>query len=134
MAAFDEAVKTQWNQSANFWNERSCNMWDHGSRKKIIPFIKQYADKSEPLLDIGCGDGYGTLKLAEAGFQVAGVDLSNEMILLAKQRISHHNVRFEEADARSLPFGEGAFATFRQSICWNGRRIHWKFCRNGYGY
>ncbi|MDY0406933.1 class I SAM-dependent methyltransferase [Virgibacillus sp. 179-BFC.A HS] len=112
MTVFDwhEATKKQWNQSASFWNARSKNMWEHGSRKGIIPFITAHADAAKPALDIGCGDGYGTHKLAKAGFDVVGVDLSSEMISLANSHTHDSNIRFVEADARNLPFENGEFA------------------------
>lgn len=107
-----ETAKKQWNESAAFWNARSQNMWDHGSRKKLIPFVTKHADVTKAVLDIGCADGYGTFKLAQAGFQTVGIDISNEMITLARGHLSnHHHIRFEEADARKLPFDNGAFGT-----------------------
>ncbi|KHE66678.1 methyltransferase, partial [Halobacillus sp. BBL2006] len=30
-----------WNDRAEFWNSKSKAMWDEGSRKSIVPFIKK---------------------------------------------------------------------------------------------
>ena len=36
--------------------------------------------KEAQVLDVGCGDGYGTYKLSSAGYKAVGVDLSEVMI------------------------------------------------------
>jgi trans-aconitate methyltransferase len=64
---------------------------------------------SESVLDVGCGDGKITARIAErapAG-SVLGVDPSRDMIGFATSHFppqAHSNLRFEVADARSLPF------------------------------
>jgi hypothetical protein len=42
---WEKEVETQWDSRAHFWNERSRNMWDSGSRKDIVPFIKSISTK-----------------------------------------------------------------------------------------
>ena len=41
--------------------------------------FEQYVKKAK-VLDVGCGDGYGTYKLSRAGYKAVGVDLSEVMI------------------------------------------------------
>ena len=38
------------------------------------------------MLDVGCGDGYGTYKLSLTGYKAVGVDLSEVMIQKGKER------------------------------------------------
>jgi trans-aconitate 2-methyltransferase len=60
---------------------------------------------SEQVLDVGCGDGRITTEIARRvpdGY-VVGVDASSNMIELASRQTGP-NLRFEVADARSLPF------------------------------
>ena len=42
--------------------------------------------KEALVLDVGCGDGYGTYKLSRAGYKAVGVDLSEVMIQKGKER------------------------------------------------
>jgi len=50
------------------------------------------------ILDAGCGTGYKTLALAVAnpGAKIVGIDLSEESVKLARQRLQYHG--FEEAE------------------------------------
>ncbi|WP_188456101.1 class I SAM-dependent methyltransferase [Virgibacillus oceani] len=111
MGSFDwhEEAKKQWDSRADFWNERSVNMWDKGSRKDIIPFIEKYIAKGKKILDIGCGDGYGSFKLHQSGYNVMGMDLSTEMISRAKKRLQSEEINFLQGDVNHLPFDNESF-------------------------
>jgi 2-polyprenyl-3-methyl-5-hydroxy-6-metoxy-1,4-benzoquinol methylase len=65
------------------------------------------------VLDVGCGDGRHVEVLSERGFDVTGVDISEDLIARARDRIGLAGASFEVADARkSLPSGE-----FDLAIC-----------------
>jgi 2-polyprenyl-3-methyl-5-hydroxy-6-metoxy-1,4-benzoquinol methylase len=63
------------------------------------------------LLDIGCGSGQLALMAAKDGLEVTGVDIAGNLIERARSRAKAAKlyVRFEEADAEALPFGDEAF-------------------------
>jgi SAM-dependent methyltransferase/GNAT superfamily N-acetyltransferase len=57
-------------------------------------------------LDVGCGDGRHVNALAEAGFDMIGVDISEQLIEKAREKSSAFRADFEVADAREdLPPG-----------------------------
>jgi trans-aconitate methyltransferase len=62
----------------------------------------------EQVLDLGCGDGWLTEKLVEAGCQVVGVDSSAEQITAAQARRLEAYVM----DGRQLTFNEAFDAVF----------------------
>jgi ubiquinone/menaquinone biosynthesis C-methylase UbiE len=96
-----EKSKEEWNDRASFWNSRSKVMWDHGSRKDIIPLLARHLESGSKIIDVGCGDGYGTYRLHTLGHDVMGVDISEEMIRIAKEQ--HHDVSFQVGDVHQLP-------------------------------
>ena len=49
-------------------------------------FIEPYVDESTTLLDIGCAEGYYTIKTAEAGAFALGADLRSERLKNARER------------------------------------------------
>src|SRR5699024_8885532 len=83
-----------WDKNAKSWDARSGKMWDGGSRQEIIPFMKQYVTEGSSVIDIGCGSGYGTYKLYEAGFNATGIDLSPNMIELAKEHFPQEEINY----------------------------------------
>lgn len=98
-----------WDQQADHWNSRSRKMWESGSRKDIIPFLERYVISGAKVCDLGCGDGYGSLKLSSAGFKVVGVDVSVDMIQKAKIINEGHTSQFVKDDIGSLKFPDESF-------------------------
>lgn len=60
------------------------------------------------LLEVGCGTGHWSQWFAARRFDVVGVDISPEMIAVARNK-KIDGASFETADARALPFENGAF-------------------------
>lgn len=60
------------------------------------------------ILDVGCGTGLMSAKLARSGRRVAAVDLSAAMVARARRRYVLA-ADFIEADAEDLPFDDDAF-------------------------
>lgn len=78
-------------------------------------------DGAESVLDLGCGDGRITAEIAgrlPAG-RALGVDPSHRMVEYARGAYAAPNLRFEIADARTLPFE----ADFDLVVSFNA--LHW---------
>ena len=63
--------------------------------------------------DVGCGTGRLAPYLASKGLTPRGVDLSAEMVRVARR--DHPGFSFEVADLRALPFPDGSLAGV---VCW----------------
>lgn len=48
--------------------------------------LEQYGIGGRKVLDLACGTGEMTVELAQHGFEVTGVDLSDEMLLVANEK------------------------------------------------
>jgi SAM-dependent methyltransferase len=60
------------------------------------------------VLDLGCGTGNHAVRLAAAGYQVVGVDRSQDMLAMAKAKREGHRgrLRFVHGDIQNLTLGE----------------------------
>ncbi len=56
------------------------------------------------ILDLCCGNGRHSRALAHAGFKVTGIDLSEELLAVAREKAGSSDIRYVQADVRSLPF------------------------------
>ncbi len=86
----------------------------HGLAGGVVEWLEARA--GEQILDIGCGDGQLTLRIADTGATVTGIDSSPQMVAAARER----GVRAEEALAEKLPFSDGAF-----DAAFSNAALHW---------
>ena len=72
----------------------------------------------ERILDVGCGTGHLTAKIARAGATVVGVDSSADMI--AQARANYPHIDFRVADVTALGLSDAPFdAVFSNAV------LHW---------
>ena len=100
--------------------------WEARDYAKNFSFVYQYGagvlDLVDPgsgglAVDLGCGTGALTPKIAEKGYRVLGVDASPEMLALARK--GHPEFEFLEGDARSFQLEEKADLIFSNAV------FHW---------
>lgn len=80
------------------------------SDKTDIPLIDKFLSflpKKATILDVGCGPGQHTNYMIEKGFNVEGIDLSKEMIRIAKKKVPEGI--FSIKDIRNLSFSDNSF-------------------------
>jgi len=73
--------------------------------------LRTYGDNSvQKLLDLGCGTGNHALPLAQRGYQVVGVDRSNDMLDSARKKAASQSmsgsVKYQQGDIRNFPLDE----------------------------
>ena len=86
----------------------------HGLAGGVLELLD--AQRGECILDIGCGDGQLTQRIAAAGAHVLGVDASLEMIAAARAR----GIEAEQSNAELLPFHDGTF-----DAVFSNAALHW---------
>jgi SAM-dependent methyltransferase len=86
----------------------------HGLAGGVVEWLDPKS--GENILDIGCGDGQLTLRLAESGAVVTGVDLSPQMVAAARAR----GVSADEASAEKLPYADAKF-----DAIFSNAALHW---------
>lgn len=89
-----------------------------------MAYINKYRPEAESLriLELACGTGQIAVQLAKAGHEVTGFDLSDDMLVLAQERMADEHVHFEllQGDMRELDdIGEYDLCTcFSDSLCY----------------
>lgn len=106
-------VQRIWNACGEAFN-RYTSAEDSFSENIERPVIEELIGDiaGATVLDLGCGSGPYSCRLAELGAIVTGLDLSQSMIALAQERARRLNVQvdFRVADIRKpLPFDDGRF-------------------------
>ncbi|WP_172254369.1 class I SAM-dependent methyltransferase [Saccharibacillus deserti] len=66
-------------------------------------------DPGAKVLDLCCGMGRHSLSLAEKGYDVTGMDLSEVLLDEAKKEPGANRIRWVQGDMRELPFADGEF-------------------------
>ncbi len=86
----------------------------HGLAGGVLEWLN--AQMGEFILDLGCGDGQLTQRIAATGAHVLGVDASQEMVVAARER----GIEAEQANAESLPFHDATF-----DAVFSNAALHW---------
>jgi SAM-dependent methyltransferase len=85
-----------------------------GETEFVERIIQEHTKNPRRILEMGCGTGVHAIMLAESGFDVVGIDLSEEMLSAASRRVAllqpelRHRVSFIKGDVRNAGL-EGHF-------------------------
>jgi trans-aconitate methyltransferase len=107
----DDRKTDEWD--ARLYDEKYSFIWKHG--ESLIELLAPQS--GECILDLGCGTGHLTARIAAAGASVLGIDSSAEMIEQARR--SYPYLRVEIGDARYLIHVERFDAVFSNAV------LHW---------
>jgi 2-polyprenyl-3-methyl-5-hydroxy-6-metoxy-1,4-benzoquinol methylase len=107
---------TAWEANAAFWDERMREGNDF-VEVLIWPATKRLLalQPGERVLDIACGNGLSTRRLAAMGAEVVALDFAEKLVELARQRTTEHSERIAYSvldatdEAALLALGEGQF-------------------------
>lgn len=99
--------KNRWEENAHFWDDYMGEASNRFHRELIRPYTEQLLEieAGHFVLDIACGNGNFTRRLAELGAHVVAFDYSANMIERAQSRtrsldrISYHVIDATDADA-----------------------------------
>lgn len=83
----------------------------HAPYDEWVQWIQQYMKPNAAIIDVGCGTGEISLRLAEKGHKVTGIDLSEEMLAFAQQKAQakKQSIQFLHQDMREVTGFEQAF-------------------------
>lgn len=108
----EEAIQA-WDRNAEKMAARIGRLGDRNKAVLLTPRVLEWLGEIQGLkiLDAGCGEGFLSRLMAERGAQVTGIDFSQEMLKIARQRtppelkIDYRHLNLE----RMNPVGESSF-------------------------
>ncbi len=102
--------------STNEWNADKYNKHADFVSKLALPVIELLDPKeNEKILDLGCGDGTLAVEIEKFNAQVVAVDLSESMVVKAKEK----GIQAYVMSATELPFKNEFDAVFSNAV------LHW---------
>ena len=91
--------------------DRWSRVWDlarYTNRAIYDAALNLLDHRHQKVLDVGCGTGLMSAKLAASGREVLGVDISTAMLARAQRR-KHPGITFLHGDAENLPAADHTF-------------------------
>jgi len=109
-----EGVREAYDCMAGAYDYSKYLYWTRKMEGAEERVVKKWVDGFSGIcLDVGCGTGRYTLKIAREGIEVVALDLSLKMLkrlkLKAKKSDAYERVNVMVADGERLPFREGIF-------------------------
>jgi SAM-dependent methyltransferase len=95
---------------------KAQDIWAAGDYSAIAPHLVSAAEEvvrraapgpGEDVLDVACGTGNAALRAAQAGTRVTGLDLTPELLAIARAQAP--DITWIEGDAQDLPFADASF-------------------------
>jgi ubiquinone/menaquinone biosynthesis C-methylase UbiE len=147
MNNINREVQELWNKIAADWD---IQVGENGDSNRILnsdPILWNFIGEIKQLkvLDAGCGTGYLSRKLATQGAIVTGVDISENMVAIAKEKSAQRNlaidfyvddcIKLEKLSAQyfdlvianyvfmDVPDLEGAMKAFNRVLKMNGNAV-----------
>ncbi len=74
-----------------------------------VKMIGAHLKPGMTILELGCGTGYFTKELARSGAEIVAIDVSADLLEIAKANCPVSNVRYDIQDACALTYPDAAF-------------------------
>jgi SAM-dependent methyltransferase len=122
MTPTDAQIKEYWNHKAQqLGTDPSATMKDVVLRSLEIEAISERLAPDDTLLDVGCGNAFGSLTFAERCARVLAVDYSERMVFMATEAIRNNgrkNINAEQHDVTQIgTVYPGAFTAVSSVRC-----------------
>lgn len=95
---------------------------DKSLYQQWLAFSNRHLGEGTQLLELACGTGALAVEFAKAGYQVTGLDLSEEMLMIASQRAFEADVDIQFVEGDMLDLADSgtyeAVTCYSDSLCY----------------
>ena len=102
---------------ANYYDYLMSNVDYNAWTERIVQQIKRYHPKARILVDLACGTGNISNRLAKKGYSVTGIDISEEMLMIAQDKAHEQHLRIQYLKQDMMKFATHRKAEVITSIC-----------------
>jgi SAM-dependent methyltransferase len=97
--------------NGQLWGARARD-WAEIQEQSCLPVYHEVLKRAEVgsttrYLDVGCGSGMAAGLAADLGADVSGIDASEALLMIAKERVARAN--FQTSDLEEIPFDDASF-------------------------
>jgi SAM-dependent methyltransferase len=96
-------------RAASVWGQATAAGQERVRRRSDLLVAATHARSGMRLLELGCGTGEYTARLAASGAHIAAIDISADLLHLAERRGLPSRIVFFRGDAERLPFPDASF-------------------------
>lgn len=95
------------NGAGDIWN------WDSPAGKvrwrRRVEMLTKHIKEGDTVLELGCGTGYFTREMLQTNAKIVAIDISPDLLDVAKSTIQSENISFLEENAYQMTFAENTF-------------------------
>jgi ubiquinone/menaquinone biosynthesis C-methylase UbiE len=95
------------NGAGEIWNWESPAGKERWRRR--VKLLTDFIQPGSLVLELGCGTGYFTKEIIKTGAEVTAIDISPELLNVAKTEITSPKVSFREENAYQMTFPDNSF-------------------------
>lgn len=115
--SINNQTREAWNATAQVWDKKMGDEGNDFHKYLVRPAIEKLLQLKlgQKILDVGCGNGLTTRRLASLGAKVTGIDFASEMINNARKRTTDNQelIKYQVLDATNetalLKLGDNSF-------------------------
>lgn len=103
---------------AQVYDEFMDNVDYHQWCNFAIKLLNKYGVYNGPLVEIGCGTGNGTILFSKAGYEMTGIDISQEMLEIAESKKESEDILYvlQDVTEMELPYTVPAMVSIGDSM------------------
>lgn len=113
----DQRLKNEITHGKYLAQEGAGEIWNWESPagklrwKRRVDMLTNHINPGMNVLELGCGTGYFSKELVATGADITAIDISPDLLEIARKEIASEKITFREDNAYDLSFADASFDT-----------------------